>query len=467
MRDEELAFWSIGQLGAAYRAGRLSPVEVTRLCLERIEGADGKLNAFITVLEQPALRAARTAERELKAGRDRGPLHGVPIAIKDLVDVAGAPTGYGSDPAFREQPQTDAELVRRLRGAGAVILGKTNLLEFAYGAVNPKVGQTNNPWDLTRTSGGSSGGSAASVAAGLCYAAIGTDTGGSIRGPAAYCGIAGLKPSYDIVPLHGVFPLSWSLDHGGPLARSCRDAGALLEAMTGQDFPVRSRRLNRMRLGLVTQHVDASCIRNDVRQVFEQTCQCLENAGARLVRLDIPEFHLCIDALMMVLLPEASVIHAERYAKHPAGYGWQTRMQIEQGFLVPGVSYVRAQQFRRHLAARLTNVLRDVDAIISPTVPWIAPDADPAINQDEGFDEMLFVAPYNLAGLPALSVPCGLGDHDLPVGLQIAGAPHGDAVVLSIGASLEGLIRINIPRSRSQLVPKAPPAACSSASVSR
>ena len=445
MRDEELAFWSIGQLGAAYRAGRLSPVEVTRLCLERIDIADGKLNAFVTVLEEPALRAARTAERELKAGHDRGPLHGVPIAIKDLVDVAGAPTGYGSDPAFREQPQTDAELVRRLRGAGAVILGKTNLLEFAYGAVNPKVGQTNNPWDLTRTSGGSSGGSAASVAAGLCYAAIGTDTGGSIRGPAAYCGIAGLKPSYDIVPLDGVLPLSWSLDHGGPLARTCRDAGTVLGAMTGQDCRVRVRRLDRLRLGLVTQHVEAPCIRADVRRVFEATYRCLEEAGATLVQLDVPEFQLCIDALMMVLMPEASVIHAERYANKASAYGPQTRLQIEQGFLVPGVSYVRGQQFRRHLAARLAAILADVDAIISPTVPWVAPDADPAINQEEGFDEMLLVAPYNLTGCPALSVPCGLGDHDLPVGLQVAGAPHADELVLGIGASIERLIRLPGP----------------------
>ncbi|HXV23066.1 MAG TPA: amidase [Alphaproteobacteria bacterium] len=439
MAERDLPFWSIRQLGRAYRQGRLSPVEATRLCLERIERHDRDLNAFTTVLASAALRSARKAEHELRAGRDRGPLHGVPIALKDLIDIAGVANSYGSDPVFSETPDTDAELVRRLRQSGAVILGKTNLLEFAYGAVNPKVGQTNNPWNLTRTSGGSSGGSAAAVAAGLCYAAVGTDSGGSIRGPASYCGIAGLKPSYGLVPLDGVFPLSWSLDHGGPLARSCGDASRLLEALTKTDCTLRSRRLERLRLALVTQHVESPAIRPDVRGVFKKTCRTLEHAGARLTEVDISEFQLCNDALMMVLMPEASVIHAERYARNAAAYGPQTRLQIEQGFLVPAVTYVRGQQFRRRLARRLAEVLTEVDAIISPTVPWVAPDADPAIDQDEGSDEMLLLAPYNLSGLPALSVPCGLGNDDLPVGLQIVGRPNEDRFLLEIGAAIEAL----------------------------
>lgn len=440
MSEGDILFWSIAKLGVAYRAGRLSPVEVAQLCLERIRREDRSLNAFVTLLEGPALHSARKAERELRAGRTRGPLHGVPVAIKDLIDMAGVANGYGSDPVFREVASRDASLVARLRQAGAVILGKTNLLEFAYGAVNPKVGQTNNPWDARRTSGGSSGGSAAGVAAGFCYAAVGTDTGGSIRGPASYCGIAGLKPSYGLVPLEGVFPLSWSLDHAGPLARGCRDAAALLEALAGAPVPIRPRRPDRLRLGLIAQHVDSPAIRPDVRRAFDEACRTLAAAGAKLTRLDVPEFRLCNDALMMVLMPEASVIHAERHARHASAYGRQTRLQIEEGFLVPAVSYVRGQQFRRRLAARLLGLMTEVDAILSPTVPWVAPASDPAIDQDEGFDELLFVAPYNLAGMPALSVPCGLGEGGLPVGLQLAGAPGRDAHILSIGATIERLM---------------------------
>ena len=199
---------------------------------------DGKLNSFITVLGERSLERAATAERELRAGQDRGPLHGVPIAIKDLVDMAGVPTTFASRAGSPKHPTEDAPVIRRLEAAGAVILGKTNLLEYAYGAVHPDFGQTNNPWDPTRTSGGSSGGSAAAVGAGLCFAALGTDTGGSIRIPAAYCGVVGLKPSFGLVDTTGVQALSWSLDHVGPLARSCGDAALLLEGMTGQRYPM-------------------------------------------------------------------------------------------------------------------------------------------------------------------------------------------------------------------------------------
>ncbi len=450
MTEAEIPFWSIDQLGAAYRRRRLSPVEVTRSCLERIARHDRTLNAFTTVIEDRALRAARKAEQEHCAGRHRGPLHGVPVAVKDLIDMAGVANSYGSHPVFKEDCQRDAELVHRLRQQGAIILGKTNLLEFAYGAVNPKVGQTNNPWDPRRTSGGSSGGSAAAVAAGLCYAAVGTDTGGSIRGPAAYCGVAGLKPTYGLVPVEGVLPLSWSLDHVGPIARTCRDLGAMLPALAKTEPQAKRLRLNRLRLALIKQQVKAAATRPDVRRAFDKACRVLAKEGARLVPLDIPDLALSNDALMMVLMPEASVVHAERYAAHAAAYGPQTRLQIEQGFLVSGVTYVRAQQFRRRLAEQLLDAFARVDAILSPTVPWVAPAADPAINQDEGFDEMLFLAPYNLVGFPALSVPCGLGESNLPVGLQIAGPPHQDGLILGIGATVEMLLPVTLPASQSE-----------------
>ena len=247
----EVDFLSIAELGAHYRRKSLSPVEVTRRAFTRIKALDGRLNAFITLLEKESLAEAATAERELMQGHDRGPLHGVPVAIKDLIAMAGAPTTFASRAGSPRHPDRDATLVKNLRQAGAVLIGKTNLLEYAYGAVHPEIGQTNNPWDPKRTSGGSSGGSAAGVASGMCFAAIGTDTGGSIRIPAAYCGVAGLKPSYGLVDLDGVQALSWSLDHAGPLARRVADAARLLEGMTGGSFPALPHGLKGLRLGIM------------------------------------------------------------------------------------------------------------------------------------------------------------------------------------------------------------------------
>src|SRR5688572_20352238 len=241
--DSEMHFSSIAVLGTAYRNGSTSPVEIVRGSLDRIARLDPTLNSFITVLKAESLAQAESAARELKAGRDRGPLHGVPIAIKDLIDMAGVATTFASRAGSPRLAKTDAALVRNLKEAGAIVLGKTNLLEYAYGAVHPDFGQTNNPWDPRRTSGGSSGGSAAAVAAGLCFAAVGTDTGGSIRIPASYCGVTGLKPSFGRVSLAGVQALSPTLDHAGPLARSCADAALALAGMTGTPVHVRRAEL--------------------------------------------------------------------------------------------------------------------------------------------------------------------------------------------------------------------------------
>ena len=276
----DAAFASIAATAARYRDGSLSPVAATRLCLERIAAHDAALNAFSTVLGDAALEQAERAAQELRSGHDRGPLHGIPVAVKDLVAMAGVPTGFGSHPVFRVQPDRDAAMIGHLRAAGAVIVGKTNLLEFAYGAVNPGVGQTNNPWNLERTSGGSSGGSAAALAAGLCHAALGTDTGGSIRIPAAYCGIVGLKPTWGLVDLDGVSLLSWSLDHAGPLARSCADAAAMLAGLTGRSFAAEPVVLEGLRLGVIAAHRDAPVVTPGVRATFDAACLALRAAGA-------------------------------------------------------------------------------------------------------------------------------------------------------------------------------------------
>jgi aspartyl-tRNA(Asn)/glutamyl-tRNA(Gln) amidotransferase subunit A len=430
-------YLSIADLAARYRDRSLSPGAVTRQLLDRIADLDDTLNSFITVCEQESLTQADAAERELAAGRDRGALHGIPVAIKDLIDVAGVPTTCASRADSPRLPATDAALVRRLRDAGAVIIGKTNLLEYAYGAVHPDFGQTNNPWDPRRTAGGSSGGSAAAVAAGLCFAAVGTDTGGSIRIPAAYCGVVGLKATYGLVDLEGVQPLSWSLDHAGPMARSCADAAALLAVMTGQPHPIARPDLAGLRLGLV-QHPGAErYLEPAVRDSFESVAVRLAAGGADLHPVHVPDLERAPEALMRIVGPEASLIHEKRLAAHPSGFADTTRRQIEGGFGVPATAYVRARQFQRTLADRFRALFATVDALLSPAVPWVAPAEDPALEDDAGAGEMLYSAVYNLVGLPAVSVCCGLSPEGLPIGLQVAAPWGADHFALSIGEIIE------------------------------
>ena len=445
----DIAFLSIDELGRRYRDRTLSPVEVTRLCLARVAEAEPRLNAIATVLEEPALAAAAQAEQELGQGFDRGPLHGVPVMVKDLFAVAGSPTRFGAHAAFTEHPAKDATLVAALRRDGAVLLAKTNMLEFAYGAVHPDVGQTNNPHDPGRTSGGSSGGSAAAVAAGLCYAAVGTDTGGSIRIPAAYCGIVGMKPTYGLVSLEGCLPLSWSLDHAGPLARSATDAMLLLNAMTDREFGLGALDLRGVRLGIVPAQRDAACLTDDVRAAFAAACGRLEAAGAVLVEVAVPELELASEALMALLGPEAAVVHADRLASAPDAFGSITRAQIEAGFAVPAVAYVRAERLRVRLRAGFAVLFEQIDAVLSPTVPYVAPVEDPVMDPTADgagvSDEMLFSAAANLTGCPALSLPCGMSPEGLPIGLHVTAGADRDAWLLALATAMAAALDPAVP----------------------
>lgn len=438
MPELELLLKSIPEIAALYRSGTLSPLELTRFTLERIERLNPGLNAFITVTAEKALEQAARAETELRSGTDRGWLHGVPIALKDLVDTAGIRTTCGSRILRDNLPEHDAEITTKLEAAGAVLVGKTNLLEFAYGIVHPDYGQTNNPFDPSRTAGGSSGGSAAAVAAGLCFAAVGTDTGGSIRIPASYCGVAGFKPTYGLTSLAGVFPLSWSLDHAGPIARSSHDARLLLQAMTGlkleQALDFKGRRF-----GILQR--EGNEMQPEVIAVFDAVCAVLERAGAEIETVSIPDLELADAALLNVILPEASAIHAAWITTHPEDYAPLTRLQIELGFAIPAVTHVRAQQYRRHLTGQYLKVFKNLDAILSPTVAFVAPHEDPVFAADDaGADEGRRTGPYNLTGFPALSINCGFGAHGLPVGIQIVTRPHEDALALAIGSALEDLM---------------------------
>ena len=435
--DAGIAFSSIASLGEDYRRGTVSPTTVVETCLERIERYDSPLNAIVSALGSSARAEATRAEEELATGRDRGPLHGIPVGIKDLVDIAGTVTGFGSDPVFATPAAVDAAMIVNLRAAGAVLIAKTNLLEFAYGAVNPRVGQTNNPWDADRTAGGSSGGSAAAVAAGFCYAAVGTDTGGSIRIPAAYCGVVGLKPTYGLVPLAGVSMLSWSLDHAGPIARSCADAAALLGGLTGTSVDASPQSLRGLRFGLIAALRDDDATTPGVRAGIEAACAVLRDAGAAVEEIEIEGLTETAEALLHVLLPETSVILGRLLDEHPEALAEQTRAQLELGFALPATAHVRAQQFRRFLGQRFLDLLARYDALLSPGVAWEAPAEDPAIDGEEGYGEMLCSAPTNLCGLPSLVLPCGLGEGGMPVSLQLIGPPHSDERLIQIGTAIE------------------------------
>lgn len=440
MADDDLLFCSIAELGARYRDGSLSPVAVTQQSLDRIAKLDPVLNSFITVLAEESLAAAEEARRELKAGRDRGPLHGVPVAIKDLIEMRDVPTTFASRAGSPRQGRADALLVRRLREAGAVIIGKTNLLEYAYGAVHPDFGQTNNPWDPKRTSGGSSGGSTAAVAAGLSFAAVGTDTGGSIRIPAAYCGAVGLKPTFGLVDLDGVMALSTSLDHAGPLARSCADAALLLDTMTGVRRDLPKIDMRGLRIGIMHHPGAERFMEAPIQALFDRTIDLLEKSGAHIRRTEIEEMAIANDAVVKLIEPEASRAHRDVLRDEGHKFSDTTRSQLEAGFHVSAIDYLDALALQARLRDAFARIFETVDAILSPSVPWVAPAEDPPIGGESGIGEIMFSGVYNLTGLPALSIPSGLTDQGLPGGVQIVTPWNKDHLALAIGAAVEKLL---------------------------
>ena len=454
-------FLGIRELGSLYRSGKGSPVEVVRALLERVDRHEEKLNAWITVRREEAPAEARRTERDFQAGWEVGPLHGIPVALKDNMDTAGLRTTCAARIMADNVPKHDATVVQKLRGAGAIILGKNNLLEFAYGIVHPDFGQCNNPWDPSRTAGGSSSGGAASVAAGQVYAAIGSDTGGSIRIPASYCGIVGFKPTYGLVSRHGVFPLSWSLDHVGPLARTVEDAAIVLLAIAGKDpndpttidppdlnlDGLDDFNLKGLRVGLIPQHLGQD-VRPGVRKRFDEAVELFRKEGALVRDVNIPTIPYCDQLLMPLIAPEATSIHEKWLRTRPEDYAPMTRTQLELGALLPAIDFVRAQRVRRKLIAEFQEVFKEVDVLLNPTVAWVAPKEDPAVADDEGVIEARRTAPHNITGIPAITVPCGFAEDDLPAGLQIAGPWRADRLVLQVARQYElrGPWTVSVPR---------------------
>jgi aspartyl-tRNA(Asn)/glutamyl-tRNA(Gln) amidotransferase subunit A len=334
----------------------------------------------------------------------------------------------------------------RLREAGAVILGKTNLLEFAYGIAHPLIGQTNNPHDPGRTSGGSSGGSAAAVAAGIVPLAVGTDTGGSIRIPAAYCGVVGLKPTFGLVPTEGVFPLSPSLDHAGPLARSVADAAALLAVLSGRPMLAEERPPAELRIGVIAAHRASPLLSAGVSQTFEAALARLEAAGARVVDVAVDGLAGANAALGAILLPEAALVHRRLRGVDRGGYATGTLSQIEAGAAATALDYLAAREVAARLRARVETLLTRFDVLASPAVAFVAPAEDPVIGGEEGEGEMLSSGLANLTGHPALSLPCGLSES-LPVGLQLIGGLNRDAALLAAAQAVEHVLGFSaLPR---------------------
>lgn len=436
---------SLRDAAAAMRRARLSPVELTEATLRRIEQTEPTLHAYVAVLAEEALAAARAAERAIRNGDGGGALRGIPIGIKDIYDVAGVPTRCGSRVRADAPPaKEDAAAVALLRAAGAVIVGKTTTQEFAAGVVSPPA---RNPWDPARIPGGSSGGSAAAVAAGSAIAAMGSDTGGSIRIPASVCGVVGLKPTFGLVACRGVYPLSWSLDTVGPLARTVEDAALACDAL-GAGFGATAelgQELRGLRLG-VPRPFFFDRVQPGVAGAVERAIGVLAELGAEVVETPWPEAVIARAASFVINRAETAAIHAEGVRAAPERYGAELRDRIEASLLLPAESYLRAQRTRtlvKHSIARLFADHR-LDALITPTLPATAlPAGDLFARFADGSREEAGVAytrltmPFNVTGQPALSVPCGFDEERLPVGLQIVGRPGAEARICRIGHAYE------------------------------
>jgi aspartyl-tRNA(Asn)/glutamyl-tRNA(Gln) amidotransferase subunit A len=452
---DDLSFYSLGRVRDLLRNREISARQLVDAQLARLEALEPRLNAFITVTAEEARRDADAADEEAARGELRGPLHGVPLTVKDLLWTRGTRTTSGSKIFSDFVPEEDATAVSRLREAGGLFLGKTNLHEFAYGIsnVNPHYGPVRNPWDNERISGGSSGGSAASLAAGIGYGSVGTDTGGSIRIPSALCGTVGLKPTYGRVSRHGVTPLAWSLDHVGPIARTVEDVAILFDVLAGFDprDPSSSRRKvepvtpaleqlpSGIRIGIYSEYFYDN-VDTEVRALVERAVGDFEKLGLERVQISIPELEHQGTCRNVITFAEAASYHETWLRERPADYGAATRELLQLGLLVSATEYLAAQRARRRVLGAVCDTFRNVDMLVSPTVPVPAPNiGEEQLSNGEKLRPGLLrlVSPYNTVGYPAISLPCGFTRAGLPVGLQLAARPFEEALLLQAAHAYE------------------------------
>jgi aspartyl-tRNA(Asn)/glutamyl-tRNA(Gln) amidotransferase subunit A len=455
MTADDLSFRSLSEIAGLIRSREVSVQELVDQQLTRLKSLEPRLNAFITVTEEDARVAAENADRKLARGESPGPLHGVPMTLKDLLWTRGVRTTSGSKVSADFVPQEDATTVARLREAGAVFLGKTNLHEFAYGIsnVNPHYGPVRNPWNEERISGGSSGGSAASLAAGIGYGSVGTDTGGSIRIPSSLCGIVGLKPTYGLVSRYGVTPLAWSLDHVGPMARNVQDVAILFDVLTGYDPKDPTSR--KRKLASVSSELDEipaellmavhpgyffEDLEPQVRKLVEAAVEDLEKLGLERIEVSIPEIEHQGTCRNVITFAEAASYHEASLRERPEDYGPATRELLELGLLVRATEYLSAQRARRRIVEAFTEAFQGFDVLVSPTVPVPAPRiGEELLGNGEKLRPGLLrlPTPFNTTGFPAISVPCGFTTEGLPVGLQLAARPFHEKRLLQVAYAYE------------------------------
>ena len=439
---------SIAEAADLLRRKQISPVDLTRSCLARIEQLNPTINAFIMVMPDSALAEAHKAEDEISAGNWRGPLHGIPIGLKDLIDTAGVKTTCASELFADRVPTEDAEVVRRLKHAGAVLIGKQNLQEFAYGGTSASsyFGAVHNPWDVDRIAGGSSGGSAAAVATGMCFGAIGTDTGGSVREPAAFCGIVGLKATYGRVSARGVFPLSPSLDHVGPLCRNVVDTAIMLQAIAGYDkldptsvdAPVDSYTTSldvktKRRIGIARRPFFDD-LDPDIAKAMDEALKQIAELSSDVFEIDLPPAPVAVQA------PEVYAVHSQYFTSAPELYKPWIRERLKQAAAVDTVAYIQARQELERLRRSIGDVFERVDFIVTPTTPVPPITISEAMTMSPAPAGELWLRntrPFNAYGFPTISIPCGFTRAGLPIGLQIAAPNFSEASLLSFAYAFE------------------------------
>jgi aspartyl-tRNA(Asn)/glutamyl-tRNA(Gln) amidotransferase subunit A len=448
--SDSLHALSIAQLAPLIAGKQLSPVELTRETLRRIESLEPVIKAFIRILADDAIAQAKRLEKEVLEGRWRGPLHGIPVAVKDILQTRGIATTAGSKVLEHWIPGEDATVISKLKQAGAILIGKTNLHEFAMGATteNPHYGTTRNPWNPAKIAGGSSGGSAAALAAGMCFGAIGTDTGGSIRLPSALCGTVGLKPTYGRVSKHGCVPFSWSHDHVGPMGRTVRDTAAMLAAIAGYDpkdvstskRPVPAylkqplEHLRGITVGVCREYFFED-VCPEIREAVENAISRMERLGAEIVEIHIPDLSAAQRAAPIITQSESYAFHQAMFMKAEALYGEDVKLRLQKAREIPAYDYVQAQRIRRRFIEQTLAAMEQVDLIAAP-MNHNPPLDIGSVPAEESFYVLYRLAkaqPVNLLGFPALSVPCGFTSERLPIGLQLIGKPFAEDDLLRDG----------------------------------
>ena len=459
MPGQELHLLTIADLGRLIQSRQLSPVELTATYLERVERLNPTLGAYITVMSETARAEAATAEDEIGQGLYRGPLHGIPVAIKDIIYTQGVLTSAGSRVLADHVPAFDSTIVERLRASGAVLLGKLNLSEFAVGGtIDHPFGTPRNPWNLGRSAGGSSSGSAVAVAGGLCAGSLGSDTGGSIRGPSAFCGTVGLRPTYGRVTRHGVVPMSWSHDTVGPMTRTVEDCAIMLQAIAGHDERDSSSssdpvpdyaaslggRSDPLKVALPFAAFEYEGLDSDVRAGVVSAVDTLAELGADIEEVSLPVSAHSGAVFLATADVDAATFHMDWLKTRGDLYDWSTRTRLESAALTPATTYLRAQRARTLVRDELMTALEDHDVIVLPASPTLAPPIAQSTGSPGGYYQgrldlgrRQYTSPAALAGLPAISVPCGFSDSGLPIGVQIIGRPFAEADLLRVAHRYE------------------------------